>query len=75
MACAMKDVTQDARGFHDLRKYAINRWVRSGWPETVITAIAGHDRAVSEKHYRTPFTASELAGMVSTATHDPITPE
>lgn len=70
IARAMKTVTQDARGFHDLRKYAINRWVRLGWPETVIQAIAGHDRAVSEKHYRTPFTASELVSMAGTATHD-----
>ena len=52
------------RGFHDIRKWRINTWVRKGWPEHVIEAIAGHDTAISKKHYRTPFTAAELARLV-----------
>lgn len=51
------------RGFHDVRKWVINRWVRMGWPEKVIEAMAGHDLSVSKKHYRTPFTPAELTQM------------
>jgi integrase len=56
------------RGFHDVRKWAINKWVRMGWPERVIEAVAGHDTAISKKHYRTPFTASDLTSMLRSET-------
>lgn len=64
VARAMKQALDDARGFHDIRKWRINIWVRLGWPEKVIEAVAGHDADISKKHYRTPFTAQELARFV-----------
>lgn len=51
------------RGFHDIRKWRINAWVRMGWPESLIEAVAGHGLAVSKKHYRTRFTAADLVSM------------
>lgn len=64
VARAMSRVLDDARGFHDIRKWRINKWVRAGWPERVIEAVAGHDSDISKKHYRTPYTAAELARFV-----------
>lgn len=52
------------RGFHDIRKWRINHWVRLGWPEKVIESLAGHDTRISKKHYRTPYSAEELVSFV-----------
>lgn len=51
------------RGFHDIRKWRINQWVRLGWPEKVIESLAGHDVRISKKHYRTPYSAEELVSF------------
>lgn len=52
------------RGLYDIRKAVINRWKRLGWPEEVRHAIAGHEKGIAERHYESPFSASELASIV-----------
>jgi len=65
IARALSDaLSGQGRGFHDIRKWRINQWVRLGWPEKVIESLAGHDVRISKKHYRTPYSASELVRFV-----------
>lgn len=52
------------RGLYDIRKAAISRWMRLGWPEEVRHAIAGHDKSIAERHYESPYSAEELASIV-----------
>lgn len=53
------------RGLYPFRYGAVSRWTRQGWDERVMEAVAGHSREVSRKHYRAPWSASELVEMVT----------
>ena len=52
------------RGLYDIRKAAISKWMRLGWPEEVRHAIAGHEKSIAERHYESPYSADELASIV-----------
>jgi integrase len=56
-------VGPSGRGLYDIRKYAINKWKREGWPEVVRHAVAGHDEEIAEVHYETDYTAAELVSI------------
>lgn len=41
-----KALDNKGRGFHDIRKWKINKWVREGVPEAVLEAVGGHEKEV-----------------------------
>jgi len=59
------------RGLYDIRKAVVSRWMRLGWPEEVRHAIAGHEKSIAEKHYESPFSATELASIVQSSIKEP----
>jgi integrase len=52
------------KGLKHIRKYVVNKWKREGWPDKVRDAIVGHEREISEAHYETEYSASELVSMM-----------
>jgi integrase len=68
IARALKEALPEANGFHNIRKHVINKWIRKGWPVTVLDAMAGHDERIRGDHYEVPFSADELVRLALDST-------